>query len=237
MPTGLARPQQAQAGATDNAVVSTQPLALPESELQKHAQDAGQKQQQKQQQPGMADMPAATSASSDAGHSTQTPVHKQQHASSTAPAGPEGHAEDPPLPPTEIAQHKQEPAKAGPQPATEPLPQQDLGSQHGPSSQQGQSRSLQDNSAQQDTTSLQEERQEQPQQPHRSRGLQPQDLSSVLAQLSDNAEAIAAAEEVLEGLLLRQATLHQLGRKMEQHQVLPVLQSVSFTLLFIILGC
>lgn len=53
---------------------------------------------------------------------------------------------------------------------------------------------------------------------------QPQDLTTLLAQLSDNAEAIAAAEEVLEGLLARQATLHHMGRKMEQHRVLQVLQ-------------
>jgi len=56
------------------------------------------------------------------------------------------------------------------------------------------------------------------------RSSQPRDLSGVISQLSDNAEAIAAAEEALRGLLTRQATLHQLGRKMEQQQVLMALQ-------------
>jgi hypothetical protein len=53
---------------------------------------------------------------------------------------------------------------------------------------------------------------------------QPRDLTGLLSQLSDNAEAIAAAEEVLGGLLARQAALHHMGRKMEQQQVLAVLQ-------------
>jgi hypothetical protein len=53
---------------------------------------------------------------------------------------------------------------------------------------------------------------------------QPKDLTGLLSQLSDNAEAIAAAEEMLENLLTRQAALHHMGRKMEQQQVLAVLQ-------------
>lgn len=53
---------------------------------------------------------------------------------------------------------------------------------------------------------------------------QPKDLTGLLSQLSDNAEAIAAAEEMLENLLSRQAALHHMGRKMEQQQVLAVLQ-------------
>lgn len=65
---------------------------------------------------------------------------------------------------------------------------------------------------------------EQQQQRFPGRSSQPRDLSGVISQLSDNAEAIAAAEEALRGLLARQATLHQLGRKMEQQQVLMALQ-------------
>lgn len=52
---------------------------------------------------------------------------------------------------------------------------------------------------------------------------QPRDLTGVLSQLTDNAEAIAAAEEVLAGLVAHQAALHQVGRKLEQQQVLAVL--------------
>jgi hypothetical protein len=58
---------------------------------------------------------------------------------------------------------------------------------------------------------------------HNNRRQQPRDLTGVLAQLTDNAEAIAAAEEVLSGLVAHQASLHQIGRKLEQQQVLAVL--------------
>lgn len=69
---------------------------------------------------------------------------------------------------------------------------------------------------------LQHEQQQEGQ--HAGHSQQPRDLTGLLAQLSDNAEAIAAAEEVLGGLLARQSALHHTGRKMEQQQVLAVLQ-------------
>lgn len=58
---------------------------------------------------------------------------------------------------------------------------------------------------------------------HNNRRQQPRDLTGVLAQLTDNAQAIAAAEGVLSGLVAHQASLHQIGRKLEQQQVLAVL--------------
>jgi hypothetical protein len=104
--------------------------------------------------------------------------------------------------------------------ASQPAPQQDPASPpalstHEKQQQPGQSNNI----SQQGSISHPQQQQQQRLQHTVLSRLQPQDLTTVLAQLSDNAEAISAAEEVLEGLLLRQATLHQLGRKMEQHQV------------------
>jgi hypothetical protein len=105
--------------------------------------------------------------------------------------------------------------------ASQPAPQQDPASPPPLSTHEKQQQPEQSNniSQQGSISHPQQQQQQQPLQHTVLSRLQPQDLTTVLAQLSDNAEAISAAEEVLEGLLLRQATLHQLGRKMEQHQV------------------
>jgi hypothetical protein len=82
-------------------------------------------------------------------------------------------------------------------------------------------------SKQQQMTKTQQQIQREPLQQegqHAGHRQQPRDLTGLLGQLADNAEAIAAAEEVLGGLLARQAALHHMGRKMEQQQVLVVLQ-------------